>query len=220
LRILISTFGDGDTEKVLCAMRVLPYDQLVLVGPESIVDCDGYRILSKLEEMSGHRIETELVESDDFMKLVDEVSEAIERRTAYQRRGSDCRVMINISGGGKLLGDAALFAAFRMGVEAYHCDKTVTKLPVLRGATAKDMFTSSQANMILGIGDTPKELDQAYSYANSVSRQASERVIRELRHAGLMRSEARGGRVFIQLNDAGLEVLRALRIAKSDGKHG
>ena len=220
MRVLLSTFGLDDVDKVLCAMRALPYDQLVLIGPGSIQESDGYRRLCDLEEMSGHSVEMELIEGTEFMVLVDEISGAIERRMGGRSRGSNGHILMNISGGEKLLGDAALFAAFRMGVEAYHCDKIVTKLPVLRGATAKDMFTPSQSEMILGIGDGPQELERAYSFAGSVSRQAAERVIRELKRGGLMRSEAREGKIFDELTATGLEVLRGLRITGAGAGHG
>ena len=220
MRVLFSTFGGDDVEKVLCAMRALPYDQLVLIGPGSAQDSDGYSRLCNLEEMSGHKVDFELAEGPDFMSIVDEVSEAIERRLGFKKPGSDNHILMNISGGDKLLGDASLFAAFRMGVEAYHCDKTVTKLPVLRRVTAKDRFTPTQSDMILGIGDGPKELDRLYSLTSSVSRQATERVIRELKRGGLIKSEARGGRVFVELTDTGLEVLRALKTAATQKSTG
>ena len=98
MRVLFSTFGGDDVEKVLCAMRALPYDQLVLIGPGSAQDSDGYSRLCNLEEMSGHKVDFELAEGPDFMSIVDEVSEAIERRLGFKKPGDSVNVELDLLG--------------------------------------------------------------------------------------------------------------------------
>jgi hypothetical protein len=49
-----------------------------------------------------------------------------------------------------------------------------------------------------------------------VAKPATERVIRELRSAGLLGSDVRSGEVLLSLTDQGREVLRAIRMAKKE----
>ncbi len=215
MRTLISTFGKGDEDKVLLAMRHLSYDRLVLVGDSDFESSRSYEKIVKLEEMTGHEVESERVGSEisSFMELVEDVSEVLARHAAATV-GSV--VILNISGGSKLLGDAALFAAFRHGVEAYHCDgDSVVRLPVMKGATAKDMFTEGQAGLIACLSKGPMRMDEAMGEVESKSRQALERIVRELRKAEIVHAELVEGRVVLSLTEAGTEVAKAVLAAES-----
>jgi biotin operon repressor len=208
VRVLISTFGSEDADRVLQAMRQLPYDKLVLVGDDRVQESDAFARLNNLEEMAGHTIDFETVDHDDFMALVDGVSETLSRHGDSGKN----QVVLNISGGSKLLGDAALLAAFRVGVETFHIDDRVTKLPVLRGATARDRFTPSQVKLIELIGDQDPALGDLITGMLPSSRQSAERVVRELRKQGMLISEVRDSKVHLSLSPTGLEVLRAVRL--------
>ncbi|MCX6657964.1 MAG: hypothetical protein NTY62_04665, partial [Euryarchaeota archaeon] len=120
------------------------------------------------------------------------------------------------SGGSKLLGDAALLAAFRVGVETFHIDDRITKLPILRGATARDRFTPSQIRLIEMIGEQNPTLGDLITGLGPSSRQSAERVIRELRKQGMLISEVRDSKVRLSLSPTGLEVLRAVRLTTRD----
>jgi len=212
VRVLVSTFGPEDADRVLQAMRQLPYDKLVLAGDDRVLESDAFTRINDLEEMAGHTIDFETVDQDDFMALVDGVSEILSR---YGDSGKN-HVVLNISGGAKLLGDAALLAAFRVGVETFHIDDRITKLPILRGATARDRFTPSQVRLIEMIGEQNPALGDLITGMAPSSRQSAERVVRELRKQEMLISEVRDSKVHLHLSPTGLEVLRAVRLTTKD----
>ncbi len=210
MKVLLSTFGPDDFDRVVQAMKQLPYEQLVLIGPEDASESVTFSRISELELMAGHEVVSETVRDDGFMATVEAVSEIV-RRHARDEKGKANELLLNISGGPKLLGDAALFAAFRSGVEAYHCDGRLTKLPVLRGLTAKDRFTPSQVRFI-GLIDVPSmSFDKLVDAISPGNRQPVERVMRELRKSGLIETEVKDGKIVITLSDSGEEVARAIK---------
>jgi len=211
LKILISTFGKDDFDKVVQAMRRLPYERLVLMGDADAMESKTHSVIRDLEEASGHEVTDELVPEAEFMAVVDAVSEIIGR---YSRDDSGRRndVVMNISGGDKLLGDAALFAAFRSGTETYHCDERFTKLPVLKGLTAKDRFTPSQVKFMTRVDGPSVSFDSLVDSISPGNRQPVERVMRELRKSGMIETKVDSGKIVVSLSDAGAEVARAIKI--------
>jgi len=212
LKILISTFGKDDYEKVVQAMRQLPYERLVLMGGSDAMESKALGMLRELEEASGHDVTEEFVPEDGFMATVDSISEILERHSRDDR-GKRNYVVMNISGGDKLLGDAALFAAFRSGTETYHCDDRTTKLPVLKGLTAKDRFTPSQVKFITHVDGPSVSFDSLVESISPGNRQPVERVMRELRKSGMIDTRLESGKIVVSLSDAGAEVARAIKIA-------
>ena len=212
MRVLVSTFGGDDYARVLSAMKALPYEKLVLVGEASAQATDGFRRLSHLEEMSGHDLDFEPVDTTGFMETVEEICDVLVRCSKDSESGRSNLVTLNISGGSKLLGDAALFSAFRIGTEAYHCDERVTKLPVLEGASAVDRFTSSQVRFIMSIEGGGMLFDELLQTQGPSTRQAEERTLRILRKEGLVEAELRSGKVHVTLTAEGCEVARSLGV--------
>lgn len=211
MKKLVSTFGDGDFERTMEAMRRLPYERLVLVGEDGMTETESFARIRAFEELSGHEVESEIVEGSDFMDLVDQVSVILEKHARIGGTGEKNSIILNISGGSKLIGDAALFAAFRLGVEACHCDGRMTMLPVVSGATATDRFTPAQTKFIRVLDKGFVPLDDILTMLGTPSRQAIERVIRELRKLELLRTSVLNGKIQVALSDAGAEVSRALR---------
>lgn len=216
MRVLASTFRQGDLDKILQAMRSLPYDRLLLIGTEDVEGCDDLAKIRRLEEMAGHEVEVSVTNDLDFMGAVDHVTEALANCAEPRSKGQRNSVMLNISGGTKLLGDAALLAAFRLGVEAYHVDGRITRLPVIRGATATDRFTKGQRRFLRAVGTGSIPIDQIARKMEPMSRQAVDRVIRELKRDGLVSAYADSGKVIIALTPSGLEVLRAIELTGAD----
>jgi hypothetical protein len=212
LRILISTFGPGDAGKVLQAMAALPYDQLILVAERPGEECDGLERIARLEDLIGRSVGFERIVSTEFMHVVDEICEVLDTHSKDTRTGARNDLLLNISGGSKILGDAALFAAFRLGVAAYHCDGRITRLPVIHGATAVDRFTKLQSKLLVAIGDGAT-LPEVVDRMQPSGKQAAERVIRELRKQGLLASEIVPGKVRLVLTSQGAEAARAIRAA-------
>ncbi|MGQ9588550.1 MAG: hypothetical protein ACUVT7_09265, partial [Thermoplasmata archaeon] len=96
--------------------------------------------------------------------------------------------------------------------EAYHCEERVTKLPVLRGVTAVDMFTPLQTEFILCVGSRALAFDEVVSRLKNRSRQSAERILRELRKTGILRTEIRGGRIHVSLSESGRELEKMIRL--------
>jgi DNA-binding transcriptional ArsR family regulator len=220
VRVLISTFGGDDYAKVLSAMKSLPYEKLVLVGEASAEDTEGFHKLMHMEEMSGHCLDFKPVDTSGFMETVEEICDVLIRCSKDPESGYPNLVALNISGGSKLLGDAALFSAFRLGIEAYHCDERVTKLPVLNGAIAVDRFTVSQVKFIMSIKEDGMLFDELLQALQPAGRQAAERILRTLRKEGLVKAELRSGKVHVALSAEGREVARTIGAARTDHAAG
>ncbi|HEX9908533.1 MAG TPA: hypothetical protein VGB78_08760 [Thermoplasmata archaeon] len=214
MRVLVSAYEDGDLEKVLLAMRSLPYDQLVIVGQGNSAESKGLETIKELEEMAGHMVIVETLADTEFLPLVDAFTELISTYSTDARTRTRNRVTLNISGGSRLLGAASLFAAFRLGVEAYHCDGTVTKLPIMKDVRPTSVFTEAQTKLLCSLCQDWLTLDEIVARAKPPSRQAGERVLRELRKYGLLRAKVEGGRILLALSDAGAEAQRIVHIAE------
>lgn len=214
MRTLVSTFGPGDSEKVLDAMRALPYDRLVILGERGADSGADFERLSRLEAASGQTVEFIETGASGFLSLVEEVTDAL-MRLSKDGGGSRADLCLNISAGPKLLGNAALFAAFRLGIRTYHCDGKAVKLPVVTGATSKDRFTPGQLRLIEVLANQ-KTLAEAVDGMMPMARQGTERVIRELRRAGLLESSVVDGRVTVDLTPSGREVLRAVQLDRHE----
>jgi len=165
--------------------------------------------------MAGHRVEFEVADDDGFMDIVGTVAGGLARRMNRRQNDGIDSVILNISGGSKLLGDAALLAAFELGIETYHVNGRVTRLPVIQGATARDRFTRNQARMLEAIGQTSVTLEDLVTAMEPISRQAMDRIIRELRKEDLISSKAEDGRVILWLSPPGLEILRAVKLTQA-----
>ncbi len=213
MRMLVSTFKEGDDSKILLAMRNLPYDRLVLIAAS---DGEGASLekLRRLEALSGHDVSLRVIPDTGFMDMVDSISDELAALRFDTGKGSRNEVALNISGGSKLMGDAALLAAFRLGVEAYHCDRVVTRLPIVIGATAKDRFTELQVRLldILEYKEIP--LGEVIQAMRPNSKASAERTIRELRRMRLIKVRTEGGKVFLGLSPEGAEVARVTRFAR------
>lgn len=214
MRILASTFKQGDLEKVLQAMRSLPYDRLLLIGLQGVEECEDLSRIQHLEEMAGHPVELVVAEDGDFMGMVGQMAEELSKRMNGRHGAVRDTVILNISGGPRMLGDAALLAAFELGVEAYHVNGRVTRLPVIRGATARGRFSRNQARMIEALGTGEVTLDGLAKTMDPIGRQAVDRMIRELKRENLIGSRGENGKVILWLTAPGREVLRAIQLTK------
>src|SRR2546422_7156080 len=152
-RVLVSTFG-FDEEKVLRALRSIPYERLaVLAGGKSLKE-PGLRRLESAERAAGGSLEVVVVDPFDFRSCFEGTLGVIER---HRRAGREVRV--NVSGGTKVLADAALLAAFQEGVEAWHCEGAPVRLPVLKGVSFGDSLSSGQ-KAVLSVIDKPQTTSQ------------------------------------------------------------
>lgn len=212
MRTLVATYGDGDLDKVLLAMRHLPYDRLCLICETGDQEPEGLSEVRRLESMAGHEVLLERVDVSDFMGLVEDISELVEKLSRPGNGGDE--VVLNMSGGTKLIADAALFAAFRLGIPAYHVTERVVKLPIMRGVTARNRFTQLQSRFILSL-DGPRKISELVLALRPHSKQSLERIMRELIRMGLVSARVEEAQVVVSLTSDGHEVRKAL--AASNG---
>ena len=203
-RVLISTFG-FDPEKVLRAIRWIGYDRLSLVAGGKSLREAGFRRLEDAERASGGTVEVVPVDPFDFQSCFEGAVGAIRR---HRRAGREVRV--NVSGGTKVLADAALLAAFQEGVEAWHCEETPVKLPVLRGVAFADRLSRVEKAVLSSLERslTTDQLVQRLVQQGH-SERAADGAIARLRQQGLVSLSLRGGSVVISVDPRAKSFVRA-----------
>ncbi len=144
-RVLISTFG-FDPENVLRALRWIAYDRLALIAGSKSLREPGFRALEAAERAAGGTVEVVSVDPFDFRSCFEGTVGAIQW---HRRAGRG--VQVNVSGGTKVLADAALLAAFQEGVEAWHCEDRPVRLPVLKGVAFADRLTAAQRAVLASV---------------------------------------------------------------------
>ncbi len=194
-RVLISTFGFDET-KVLRALRWLPYDSLVLVAGGKSLREPGLRRLRAAERASGGTVELVSVDPFDFPSCFQGTLGAIER---HRKAGAEVRV--NVSGGTKVLADAALLASFQAGVEAWHCEDRPLRLPVLRGVTLTDDLTPVRKAVLAAVG-RPRPATKVTDRVRleGFSEAAAQAAINWLRSREFVAVEVRGGVAIVSRN--------------------
>jgi hypothetical protein len=146
---LYSTFG-FEKEKVTMAMRAIPFDRLVVITSQDNTFRDEYQDILQINRISRTPVETLIVDKFDLIGSFAAIVNSIQHHKEMRDK-----VAINISGGTVLLADAALLAAFQTGVDAYHVDDRVIKLPVLRGVSIEERLSPDQQRTLLRLeGDT------------------------------------------------------------------
>ncbi len=192
-RVLISTFG-FDEAKILRALRWLPYDHLVLLAGGKSLATPGLRRLREAERAGGGTIEVVRVDPFDFESCFHGALSAIE---GHRKAGDEVRV--NISGGTKVLADAALLAAFQAGVEAWHCEDRPLRLPVLRGVRFEDHLTPVRKAVLRATARPAPAMriverlrDQGFAEGPTQS------AITWLRDQGFVKVEIRGGQAIVE----------------------
>ncbi|MFQ6106137.1 MAG: DUF6293 family protein [Thermoplasmata archaeon] len=196
MKILISTYG-FDERKVIAAMSWLSYDKLVLVAGSDVLETQSYLGLKRIEGYGPNRMDTIVVDVHDFRDCLNKVNAAIRK---WNVEGN--QVMLNISGGTVILADAALLAGFHNGIETYHVDDKVTKLPVIRGMRVSDMFTEHQAQLLraLEADDTIQGLAEKL-HDTGMDERAIRREILALSSSGVIRQRLEKGQIRLDFNE-------------------
>jgi len=196
LKVLISTYG-FDERKVVAAMSKLAYDKLVLVAGDDVLETQGYLRLKKMESLGPSKMETVTVDVHDFRDCLDKVDRAIRKWDVEENK-----VVLNISGGTVILADAALLAGYHNGIEIYHVDEKVTKLPVIKGMKVSDRFTERQTLLIkaLEADDTIPKLAERLKNTG-IDEQAVRREIRMLSNEGVIAQRLEKGQIRLDFNE-------------------
>ena len=196
MKVLISTYGFNE-RKVVAAMSKLAYDKLVLVAGDDVLETQGYLRLKKMESLGPSKMETVTVDVHDFRDCLDKVDRAIRKWDVEENK-----VVLNISGGTVILADAALLAGYHNGVEIYHVDEKVTKLPVIKGMKVGDRFTERQTLLIkaLEADDTIPRLAERLK-STGIDEQAVRREIRTLSNEGVIGQRLEKGQIRLGFNE-------------------
>jgi hypothetical protein len=182
-RTLIATVG-FDERHVLPALRLLPYERLIVVGGRDAFRAPAFRRLLAIEP------DLQRIPVDPFD--LQECMEAIERCVHVAQREGPVR--ISATGGTKILTMAAFLAAFQEGVEAWYCDGPPVRLPVLRGARLADAFPAAEAAIIVHLRKAMSlEALQANLAELGFARRTVMAAILSLGRKGLVQSSKRAG---------------------------
>jgi len=209
MKILLSTFGP-DPENTLAAMKALPYQKLVLIMSEDSKDTPAFKMIVDNEAKAKGIVEILIVDEYDLKDCFRSITDYILEERNKDKKGEN-EIIINISGGSKILGDAALLAAFEMGVPAFHCEKSRTvRFPVLRGVTLRDRLTESQIAVLkeLGTMDTIDEIVERVG--DRLTEETIRKALRELRQLGVIRTVPSDGKITLELTEAGILVLETI----------
>jgi len=189
-KVLVCTFG-FDESKVLRAMRGLAYNRLILIAGQDALSKESFRNLVELERRSNGKVETILVDVFDFLDCFNKVNTVLHD---LGKRGAS--VYLNISGGTKVLADAALLAGFQNGVETYHCEEKITKLPVIKGFTIEDRFSKLEQLILRNLSDGDV-LHELITQIGGVSEAGLNAAIRRLVKKGVLEMTLRGGKIYL-----------------------
>jgi hypothetical protein len=185
---LIATVG-FDERHVLPALRLLPYDRLIVVGGRDAFRAPAFRRLRAVEP----DLQSIPVDPFDLRDCLD----AIERCVHLARR--DGSVRISATGGTKILTMAAFLAAFYEGVEAWYCDGPPVRLPVLRGVRLADAFPAAEAAIIVRLRKA-MSLEALLAALGDLgfARRTVGAAIHSLGRKGLVHSSKRAGREVVR----------------------
>lgn len=196
-RILITTFG-FDEDKILSAMRMLAYDKLVLVTGKDSLEKDGYKRIVEIESGGKNGIETILVNVFSFMVCLKKIEETIDK---YTKKGNE--VLLNVSGGTKVLSDAAMFAAFQKGIKSFHCEEECIELPVILGLGMKERLSEMQIDVLNRIEDKVENKDFENMLVGEGHSLASvQKAIRELKSAGILGIDLDRKKILLFVNES------------------
>ena len=187
-----------DDRQVLPALRLLPYDRLVLVAARAAFASAGFRRLAAIEPS----VEKVQVDAMDVLACLEAI------RHAIRQASRDGPVRLSVGGGSKILSSAAILAAFQEGVETWYCDPEPIRLPVLHGVRIVEAFAPEEA--ILGrLVRGPMTLERLVLSATrrGLSRHVASRAVRSLVEKGLLDVTIVGGSAVVRPT-ATLGVLR------------
>src|SRR2546426_11264340 len=124
-----------DERHVRPALRLMPYDRLIVVASRDTFRSPGFQRLKTLEpDLCAVGV-----------KPFDLGASLASIRETIGRASRDGPVRISASGGPKTLTNAAILAAFQEGIEAWYCDPDPVRLPVLRGIRLEEAFSPRSA---------------------------------------------------------------------------
>jgi len=137
--LLVSTFGK-DIGEIVAGMRSLPHDHLILVTDTSLDRNDA--VLSLLDRL-GIRHEVLLVDPSDITG-----SALLIEGKVQEHLDKGWRARVDITGGRKLLSDAAMLAALSTGAEVCCFEVEARRFPLLTAMGVREALPKDLAEVL------------------------------------------------------------------------
>src|SRR3989442_8667631 len=166
-----------DERHVLPAVRLMPYDRLIVVASRTRFRSAGFQRLKTLEpDVCAVGV-----------RPFDLGASLASMREMIGRASRDGPVRISASGGPKTLTNAAILAAFQEGIEAWYCDPDPVRLPVLRGVRLEEAFSPAE-RVVADLLRRPLQYDRlvATASARGLARRTAHAAGRSLAAKGLI----------------------------------
>jgi hypothetical protein len=199
---------------VFNACRIHSYDKLILVMEQDAVGGAEHMNIREFEETNPNPLEILPVDALDFFDCY----KAVERVLNDHKKDE---VILNISGGTKLLSMASILCAFNHGMPAYHYEvERLTRLPVLKNFSIKERISSGpQVQILLEVRDgiTLKALEKRAT-SKGISSDKLERGLMALKNRDIIRTKLEKGRTKLFLTDHGKKYKDYFRSLKKRGK--
>jgi hypothetical protein len=197
MRTLYCTLG-FERSKVTEAMRALGHDKIVIVTSEENTRSDAYRELLEINALASTPLETLLVDKFDlmaaFLALAKHIEEAKERKEL---------ILMNVAGGTRALSVAATLVAFQCGVEAYHIEGQVMRLPQLNLVSIGERLTEEEKEVLAEIHEATSVEAIGRACASISDFERRKQVLLGLRRKGLLTSSGDGKGIMISLTSLG-----------------
>jgi hypothetical protein len=179
--LLMTTFG-GRVSEVVPGLRSLPHDHLVVITVKGEEERQEYRQLLSLLDQLKVQYQVLAVDQLDLTGSAVLIEEMVRRY-----KGKEWQVLVDITGGSKLLSDATVLAAVTTGSEVCCFEGEARRIPLLEGMGIKELL--------------PKDVAEALS--------AHPWPIPLAQVRGIVRQSA-GNRVFMKMKKLDLVSLRLL----------
>lgn len=137
--LLVSTFGK-EIGEIVAGLRSLPHDHLVLVTDAPLGE--GADVLSLLDRL-GIRHEALLVDPSDIAG-----SALLIESKVQERIDEGWRARVDITGGRKLLSDAAMLAALSTGAEICCFEVEARRFPLLTAMGVREALPKDLAEVL------------------------------------------------------------------------
>ena len=173
------------------AVRLLRALLVVVVGRDTFRSA-GFRRLKDLEPS----LRSVVVRPFDLLDSL----EAVRRTIVDSARAGPVR--LSVSGGTKILANAAILAAFLEGIETWYCETTPIRMPILAGVRLGEPFPASE-RAIMQLVRRPISVERlvARAQADGMSRRTALAAVRSLSSKGLLTLDIREGRSFARPSD-------------------
>lgn len=137
--LLVSTFGK-EVGEIVAGIRSLPHDHLILVTESSLEE--NAAVLSLLDRLSI-RHEVLMVDPSDITS-----SALLIERKLQERIENGWRARVDITGGRKLLSDAAMLAALSTGAEVCCFETEARRFPLLAAMGVREALPKDLAKVL------------------------------------------------------------------------